>query len=250
MPKKQTMWSRFKDIGRAKANQQLDKAEDPEAMLELMVVDYRNNIIGADKAIAQTIGNQRQLEEEHRRDVAAAMEWGGKAQAAAKKANELEAAGNPEDAQKFKELARVALSKQISFEQEAKDAAPLIANGAATVEKLKKRSIDMKAKLGQLQSQKDQLIARSNMADAQDKVQEAIGAVDIMDPTSTLGRYSKKIESKEARVQGMGELQEANDIESQFAALEGAGGGNAEVEARLAELMPSIEAPKKAEELA
>ena len=73
----------------------------------------------AEAAIAQTIGNLRLAEQDHKADIAAAQEWGGKASAASSRADTLRSQGNTADADKFDNLAKIALSKQISFEQEA-----------------------------------------------------------------------------------------------------------------------------------
>lgn len=50
-----------------------------QKMLDLMVRDYSNNIGEAEAAVAQTIGNLRKAEDDHRRAVDEANNWGRKA---------------------------------------------------------------------------------------------------------------------------------------------------------------------------
>ena len=234
MAQKQSILGRISQLTRANINALLDKAEDPEKMLDQMVRDYTNSIAEGEQAVAQTIGNVRLAEADHAEDVAAVKEWGAKALAASQKADSLRAGGQPVEADKFDALAKVALSKQISFENEAKAAAPSIASQNETVEKLKTGLTQMKVKLGELQTKRDQLVARAKTAEAQAKVQQAVKSIDILDPTSELSRFEEKIRRDEAQVAGQAELA-SSSLDAQFAELE-ADSAMTEVEARLAEL--------------
>ena len=71
-------------------------------------------------------------------------------------------------------------------------------------------------------------------AEAQSKVNEAVGNIDVMDPTSDLGRFEEKVRREEAKVLGQQELQ-ASSLDAQFESLEDVG-RDTEVEARLAAL--------------
>src|SRR4051794_4306027 len=119
---KQSILGRIAQLAKANINALLDSAEDPQLMLDQMVRDYTNSISEAESAVAQTIGNLRLLEQDHAEDLAAAQDWGRKAIAASTKADELRAGGNIADADKFDNLARIALSKQLASETEAKEA--------------------------------------------------------------------------------------------------------------------------------
>lgn len=231
---KQSIFGRIAQLAKANINALLDAAEDPEKMLDQMVRDYTASIQEAEAAIAQTIGNLRLLEQDHAEDVAAAQDWGRKAVAASAKADELRGAGNAADADKFDNLAKVAIGKQLQAESEAKTAEPTIASQTEIVDKLKSGLEAMKGKLDQLRSQRDQLIARAKIADAQNQVIDAVKSVDIMDPSSELGRFEEKIRREEAKVLGRQELA-ASSLDAQFEALEDVG-VQSEVEARLAAL--------------
>ena len=91
---KQSIIGRITQLAKANINALLDQAEDPQKMLDQMVRDYTASIGEAESAVAQTIGNLRMLEEDHREDVTAAEDWGRKALAASRKADELRGAGN------------------------------------------------------------------------------------------------------------------------------------------------------------
>lgn len=229
----QSIFGRIAQLARANINALIDSAEDPEKMLDQMIRDYTDNISEAEEAVAQTIGNLRLMEADQREADEAAAEWGAKAAAAAAKATSL-AASNPEESARFDNLARVALERQITFERQSKDMAPTIAQQTEVTEKLKGGLTAMRAKLEQLRSKRDELVARAKMADAQTQVHDAIRSVDLNDPTSELSRFEDKIRREEARVKGQAELA-ASSLDAQFEGLDDLA-ADAEVEARLAQL--------------
>ncbi|MEV4683483.1 PspA/IM30 family protein [Streptomyces kurssanovii] len=231
---KQTILGRVAQLARANINALLDQAEDPQEMLDQLIRDYTNNIVEAEQAVASTIGNLRLMEQDHQEDVEAAQEWGTKALAASRKADELRAAGRTSDADTFDNLAKVALGRQLRSEQEAKTAEPTIASQTAVVDKLKSGLEQMKAKLGQLQAKRDELVARAKSAEAQNRMMDAVKSIDVLDPTSELHRFEDKVRREEARALGKQELA-ASSLDAQFEQLESMG-EEAEIEARLAAL--------------
>ena len=234
MTEKQTILGRITQLTRANLNAMIDRAEDPQLMLDQLIRDYTNSIAEAEGAIAQTIGNLRLAEQDHAADLAAAKEWGSKAVAASSRADALRAQGNSTDADKFDNLAKVAIGKQISFEQEAKDAEPMIASQTEVVDKLKTGLAGMKEKLSDLKRRRDTLVARAKSAEAQAKVQGAVSSINVLDPTSEVARFEDKVRREEARVAGQAELQ-ASSLDAQFEELEDHS-VDAEVAARLAAL--------------
>ncbi|MFC7878262.1 PspA/IM30 family protein [Isoptericola sp. NPDC057391] len=234
MTQKQSILGRISQLAKANINALLDRAEDPQKMLDQLVRDYTNNIAEAEQAIAQTIGNLRLAEQDYNEDVQAASEWGTKALAASRKADEYRAAGNTADADKFDSLAKVALRKQLDAESEVKTAQPMIEQQRVTVEKLKTGLAAMKDKLGELKSKRDQLVARQKAAQAQQTVQGAISSINVLDPTSELARYEETVRREEAMAMGQAEVAAAS-LDSQFAELE-ASDKDIELEARLAAL--------------
>ena len=234
MAQKQTILGRIAQLTRANVNALIDSAEDPQKMLDQMVRDFTANISDAEAAIAQTIGNLRLAEVDRDDDVAAVSEWGGKARAASAKADSLRGEGRTAEADRFDELAKVALKRQISFEQEVSAAAPQIAAQTEVVDKLKSGLSAMREKLVELRTKRDQLVARAAAAQAQARVQDAVGSIDVLDPTSELSRFEDRVRREEARVAGQAELQ-ADSLDAQFASLDDLS-ADLDVEARLAAL--------------
>ncbi|MGV8083657.1 MAG: PspA/IM30 family protein [Coriobacteriia bacterium] len=234
MAPQQSILGRIAQLARANIHALIDSAEDPQIMLDQMIRDYTENIREAESAVAQTLGNLRLMEDDLREDQKTAAEWGDKAKAASAKADQMRSAGQAAEADKFDNLARLALKKQIDFEQEAASLKPTIESQTQVVAKLRDGLDGMKGKLEELKTKRNELVARARVAAAQNQVQDAVKAVDIADPTSEIGRFEDKIRREEARARGTAELA-ASSLDSQFEDLEDAQ-ENAEVEARLASL--------------
>jgi phage shock protein A len=234
MAQKQTVLGRITQLARANIHAMLDQAEDPEKMLDQMVRDYRDSIVEAEEAIAQTIGGLRLAEQDRDEDARVAREWEGKALAASRKADELRTAGQASEAERFDGLARIAIERQLSAESEVRAAEPVIASQTEVVDKLKTGLQQMKLKLEELQRTRDQLVARQKSAAAQRQVQDAVRSIDLLDPTSEVSRFEEKVRREEAYVAGRAELA-TSSLDAQFEALKDHS-RDAEVEARLAEL--------------
>lgn len=234
MTQKQSIFGRVAQLAKANINALLDGAEDPQKMLDQLVRDYTNNIAEAEQAVALTIGNLRLAEQDYNADVAAVQEWGSKAVAASQRADQYRAAGNTADADKFDNLAKIALQKQIDAETEVRQAEPSITSQRETVEKLKSGLVQMKSKLADLKSRRDSLVARQKSAEAQQTVQGALSSINVLDPTSEISRFEEKVRREEAKAIGQAEVA-ASSLDAQFEELE-ASGAQIEIEARLAAL--------------
>jgi phage shock protein A len=235
---------RVGNILRANLNDILDKAEDPEKMIDQLVRDYTNQISEAEQAVAQTVGNLRLTEDDLAKAQEESQEWGSKAAAAAQRASQSQAAGNTADAARFDDLAKTALRQQIADESRVKVLQDQVDQQTKLTEQLKAGLNGMRAKLEELHNKRDELAARAKLAEAQRQVQESVQSINSYDPTSELGRYEDQIRHEEAMARGMAEVQ-ADTLENQFKELDDAS-ADAEVESRLAALKGGGSAPASA----
>ena len=219
---------------RANINAILDGAEDPERMLDQLVRDFTDNIAEAEDAVAQTIGNLRLLEDDAKEARTAATDWLAKAKAASRRADELRAAGSAAEADRFDDLAKVAIRRQVSYESQTTTLDTQVTAQSELAEKLKDGLNKLRVKREELVQKRDELVARAKMAQAQSTVQETLQSVSVLDPTSELARFEEKVRRQEAQVRGREEVA-ASSIEQQFESLESAE-DELDVEARLAEL--------------
>ena len=208
---------RIGQLVRANINAILDDAEDPERMLDQLVRDFTDNIAEAEEAVAQTIGNLRLVEDDAREARAASAEWLDKAKAASRRADELRAEGNTAEADRFDELAKIALRRQVSFEGTATSLETQVAAQTELADKLKDGLNKLRAKREELVNKRDELVSRAKMAQAQSQVQESLQSVSVMDPTSEISRFEERIRRQEAQVRGREEVA-ASSLDEQFAA--------------------------------
>jgi phage shock protein A len=212
----------------------IDAAEDPEKMLDQLVRDYTSNISEAEQAVAQTVGNLRLTEEDQREAVDAANDWGQKALAASRKADELRTNNQSGEAERFDNLAKIALRRQISYEEQSRTLAAQVQQQRDLTEKLKDGLDKMRMKREELVQKREELVSRAKMARAQVKVQQAVKSVSVLDPTSELNRFEERVRREEALARGMEEVA-ADSLEEQFAQLD-IDEDEQEVEARFAQL--------------
>ena len=225
---------RIGQLVRANVNSLLDSAEDPEKMLDQLVRDFTNNIAEAEEAVAQTIGNLRLVEDDAKEARTASSDWGGKAAAASRRADQLRAEGNTAEADRFDELAKIALRRQLSYEGQATTLETQASQQAELAEKLKDGLNKLRAKREELVQKRDELVSRAKMAQAQEQVQVSLQSVSALDPTSEIARFEEGIRRQEAMVRGREEVA-ASSLEEQFASLDD-DEDEIEVETRLAQI--------------
>jgi phage shock protein A len=225
---------RVSQLVRANINAILDSAEDPEKMLDQLVRDFTDNIAEAEEAVAQTIGNLRLIEDDAREARAASAEWLDKAKAASRRADQLRGEGNTAEADRFDELAKIALRRQLSFESQATTLETQVTAQTELATKLKDGLNKLRVKREELVQKRDELVSRAKMAQAQSQVQESLRSVNVMDPTSEIARYEERVRRQEAQVRGREEVA-ASSLDEQFASLED-DADELEIEARLSEL--------------
>ena len=230
---KQSIFGRVSHLARANINALIDQAED-QPMLDQLVRDYTDNIGEAEQAIAQTIGNVRMMEDDNERTNGRPRSGDARPSPRARKPTTSARRATRADASKFDNLARIAIGKQMDAENEAKAALPNLRAQQEVVEKLKTGLAQMRDKLDQLTAKRNELVARAKTAEAQTQVHDAIKSIDVMDPTSEIGRFEDKIRREEARVRGQSELA-ASSLDAQFESLDDLD-QQAEIEARLAAL--------------
>jgi len=225
---------RMSQLIRANVNSLLDQAEDPEKMLDQLLRDYSNNIAEAEDATAQTVGNLRLMEDDAREATEAAAEWRSKAQAASDRAETSRGQGNTADADRFDQLAKLAIRRELSYEEQAKTLTTQITAQNELADKLKDGLNKLRVRREELIQKRDELVSRAKMAQAQVQVQQSLKSVSVLDPTSELSRFEERIRHQEAQARGMEEVA-ASSLDEQFAQLD-SGEQDIEIEARLAEL--------------
>ena len=201
---------------RANVNSMVNKAEDPEKLLEQTVADMQQDLIRMRQAVAQAIASQKRTERQLSQAQSTAEDWYNRAQMALDKGDET--------------LAREALVRRKSYQETAQALQTQLDQQSGIIEKLKSDLRTLESKISEAQTKKEMYIARARSAQASERLQDLIGGVNTGSSLSAFERMEDKVMELEARSEAMGELG-SDDVEKQFAALEGSDDIDAELEA-------------------
>ncbi|MDQ2682321.1 MAG: PspA/IM30 family protein [Chloroflexota bacterium] len=193
---------RLSRLIRANLNHQLDRAENPEVMLEQILRDMHANLVTARARTTDMVAQEKELEAdlEHARREAA--RWGGKAEAAV-------AAGKDD-------LARIALRRKRDNEENGRIYERQLEAQRLAVTRLKGQLQQLDSKYQTALSRKDVLIARQRLAKS---TQAVASQLSPGNSAAEMDRAVRKIRATEARAAAASELA-ATSIDSRFMALE------------------------------
>jgi len=208
---------RISQLARANVNDMLDRAEDPEKMLNQILRDMETNIRQAREQVAAMIAQEKEIGIDLAATRKLGAEWGAKAQRAV-------------DAGKD-DLAREALRRKRDNDENAAVYEAQLTTQQQTVAKLKQQLQALESKYQATMGQRDTLIQRQRRAKAQVQVAQSLSEFSPMDPTADLERMERKIRGSEAKAAALTELGDES-FDAQFRELD----YDIDIEAELAQL--------------
>ena len=211
------IFSRVSDIVDANINDMLDRAEDPEKMVKLLIIEMEEHIEKAREGLVKAVAGEKGLEANLKRNREAAAEWEAKAESAVKRGDE--------------ELARKCLARKKEHERIADSMQPQWEAAHKTSEVLKKDFKRLEEKVDEACRRRDALIARQLAAEAQRHVATIGPSMSKAQRSfSKFDRMERKVEQLEGEALALVELSDANrDLEEEIERSE----RSAEVEAEL-----------------
>ncbi len=200
---------RMSRLVRANVNELLDRAEDPEKMIDQIIRDMQTNITDARRQVAAMIAQEKELEADVKENQALSSEWAIKAKRAV-------------DAGKD-DLAREALRRKHDSDDNLDVYQQQLHVQKDTVEKLKSHLSALESKYQTTLSQRDSMIARQRRAEATKRVVQqsstAVASLSSFDASSELDRMEAKIRSTESEAAAYQEL-DTGSFDSQFRELD------------------------------
>ena len=194
---------RVATLVRANLNDLIDRAENPEKMLEQVILDMENQFMQVKTQVAIALADLHLLEKKKKDNADKHSEWMRKAELAVDKHDD--------------ELARAALERAMSFQQLADSFDQQIADQETQVESLKAALKKLELKLQEARGKADLLIAQHRRTRAVSRAAEA-----QLTPTGehrTLDRMQTKVAHEEALGRAKGEIL-GDDIDGRLSALE------------------------------
>jgi phage shock protein A len=188
----------------------INKAENPEKMLNQLIIDMNEQLIESKKAVAMAIADEKKLERETLNQQAQAQEWERKAMLAVRAGQD--------------DLAKEALLRKQEYENNYVEYKKQWEAQKASVEKLKESLKELQNKIEEAQRKKNLLIARAKRAEAQQKIQKTISSVaGNKSAFEAFDRMAQKVDQLEAEADAAKELEDFSkdtNLEKRFAALE------------------------------
>lgn len=212
---------RLSRLVRANVNDMLDRAEDPELMLDQILRDMESNIQLARGQVASMIAQDKELQADLKEVRDLSQEWQTKASRAVEAGKD--------------DLAREALRRKKDNDESATLYQQQLTAQSQTVDKLKSQLAALESKYQSTLSNRDALIARQRRAKATQRVADTVSTFSPMDPTNELDRIERKIRGNEARAEATIEMHD-DSLDSQFAELD----YDTDVEAELEALKANV----------
>ncbi|MBN2383586.1 PspA/IM30 family protein [bacterium] len=210
------IFKRIADIFKSNVNDMIDRAEDPQKMLDQMVHDMESNYRDAKVQVAKAIADEKKLLVQLEQNKKQVSEWEKKAIIAVEQ--------NRDD------LAKEALKRKNSYAE--------LANGFETQwqeqkkvsEQLKGNLRGLENKIDEAKRKKNLLVARAKRAEAQKTIHKAMSKMSDTGAFATFARMEDKVLAIESETSAALEL-DTDSLDDQFKALEAGSGVDDELAA-------------------
>ena len=203
---------RIRTVLKSNINALISKAEDPEKMLNQLLMDMNEQLIEAKKQVAMSIADEKKLERQLLENKGQAEEWERKAMLAVKAAKD--------------DLARDALVRKQEYDGYASSFQKEWDAQHSAVEQLKDALRQLQSKIEEASRKKNLLVARAKRAEAQKQIQQTMGSLSATSSFDTFDRMAQKVDQIEAEADAMKELASVTPdqkLEDKFKELESSG---------------------------
>lgn len=186
------VFSRLATLIKANLNDLISRAEDPEKMLEQIILEMNQQLLEAKKQVAATIADEKRLRSQLDQEAEKAKEWERRAMLAVRAGND--------------ELAKEALSRKKEHETLTEQFQQQWQKQKSAVDQLKMALQALNGKIEEAKRKKTLLIARKKRAQAQQSIQETMTGLRNASAFDAFDRMSSKIEQMEAEAEAGAEL--------------------------------------------
>jgi len=203
------LFSRFKRAVKSNINDMISKAENPEKMLNQLIVEMNEQLIESKKTVAASIADEKKLERQIGMNRDQADEWERKAMLAVKSGED--------------DMAKKALLRKQEYDNTIRQYQIQWQAQVESVEQLKGALRQLQQKIEEAQRKKNLLIARAKRAEAHKRMQQTMSSMVDTSAFELFDRMSEKVEQIEAEVDAMREIDASatgDTLERQFQALE------------------------------
>ena len=211
------VFTRFKDIIGSNINSMLDRAEEPEKMIRLMIQEMEETSVELKAACAGLMADQKRIARELSQVGERAELWSNRARLAMEKGRE--------------DLAREALLEKLNAQRQSEGLERERDRFAVLIEQAREDIEQLEAKLESAKERQRSLAKRHVRADQRIRARSNVSRVQSTDVMMRFDQFEQRIERMEAEAELASPRQNRN-LEQEFALLE----GGDEVEEQLASM--------------
>ena len=218
------IFSRFADIIHSNISSLLDKAEDPEKMVRLIIQEMEDTLVEVRSTSAKVLAEKKEIIRRITKVQEQVLDWEGKAELALSKDREDLAKAALVEKQKASELADT-LTKELVIVEEQ-------------ISLLKEEVNLLQQKLADAKARQKTIIMRKQTASSRLEVKKQLDSSKIDNAMSKFEQYERRVEGLESQVDAY-DLGNKKSLSDEFAALEAEDSVNAELEALKAKIKSS-----------
>ena len=210
------IFQKLSTLIKSNINDLIAKAENPEKMLNQIILDMRDQLAKAKRDVAGAIADERKLGAQLDAEVKQARAWQKRAELAVREGRD--------------DLAMQALTRQQEHTQRAGALEQTWRAQKEETEKLKASLRTLNDKIEEAKRKRNLLIAKQKRAQAQKRIHATMSGLSDQSAFDAFNRMAAKIEEEERRSLAQAEVSEAlsgDSLEDEFLRLESGGEGAA-----------------------
>ncbi len=199
------LFTRFTDIINANINSMLDKSEDPEKMIKLIIQEMEETLVEVRSSAAKNIAEKKTILRQIRTTEASIQNWQNKAEVAIQKGRE--------------DLAKMALKEKQKCTMLLTDLQEDLGQFDEFLSKIQEDADRLQQKLSEAKRKQDSYTLRQQSAEVRLKVRETAAIHNIDEAISRFEQYQQKVDRVEAQIEAF-DMTQNKDLESEFRELE------------------------------
>jgi phage shock protein A len=204
-----SIFHKISTLFRSNINDLIARAENPEKMLNQIILDMRDQLSRAKREVASAIADERKLRAQVEDEVKQARDWERRAMLAVQEGRD--------------DLAKQALLRQKEHADRAESLHETWEAQARETEKLKASLKQLNDRIEEARRKRNLLIAKQKRAQAQKRIHETMSGLSDTSAFDAFNRMAERIEESERRTLASAEVTEAlagDSLEDEFAQLE------------------------------
>jgi len=188
------LFDRLSSLIKSNINDLISSAENPEKMLNQILIDMRSQLAKAKQQVAAAIADERRLRDQVDSEYKEGQEWERRAMLAVQEGRD--------------DLAKQALLRQNEHASHAQQLEATWTAHQAETEKLKNSLRDLNDKIEEAKRKKNLLIARQRRAQAQKRIHDTMSSLSEKSAFEAFARMEERIENNERQLKASVEIEE------------------------------------------